>query len=82
MAHTYLLDLYTVLRQRRDNWLSAHGPENQEEAAIRRGRYEAAGEVLTFLRDNYHRRLPRRLQQEADKLLAEEIARPASGKKP
>jgi hypothetical protein len=78
VAHTYLLDLYQALNQRRLQCAPVPG-ESDEEQAVRLGRLAACEEVLAFLRDNYHWRLPRRLQGEALKLLAEKNGKPTTG---
>lgn len=79
MTHTYLLDLYQALNDRRLQCASVPGESDQDQA-VRLGRLSASEEVLAFLRDNYHWRLPRRLQGEALKLLAEKTEQPTSGK--
>lgn len=71
MAHTYLLDLYKVLTERCQQSAFTPADESSDDAALRQGRNAAAGEVLAFLRENYHTRLPRRLQREALGLFAE-----------
>lgn len=78
MAHTYLLDLYQALNERRLQCAPVPG-ENDENRSLRLGRLSASEEVLAFLRDNYHWRLPRRLQGEALKLLAEKPDQATSG---
>lgn len=78
MSHTYLLDLYQALNERRLQCAPVPG-ESDEEQAERLGRLAASEEVLAFLRDNYHQRLPRRLRGEAHKLLAEKNGQPTSG---
>ncbi len=78
MAHTYLLDLYKALNERRQQCDSVPN-ESDEDQAVRLGRLAASDEVLAFLRDNYHWRLPRRLQGDALKLLAAKNGKPTSG---
>jgi hypothetical protein len=78
VAHTYLLDLYQALNERRQQCTPMPG-ESDENQALCLGRLSASEEVLVFLRDNYHWRLPRRLQGEALKLLAEKNGKPTSG---
>lgn len=78
MAHTYLLDLYKALHERRLQCAPVPD-ESDENQAVHLGRLSASEEVLAFLRDNYHWRLPRRLQGEALKLLAETNDQPTSG---
>jgi hypothetical protein len=77
VAHTYLLDLYQALNERRLQCAPVLG-ESDEDQAVRLGRLAASEEVLSFLRDNYHWRLPRRLQGEALKLLAEKTDQPTT----
>jgi len=79
VAHTYLLDLYRVLTQHRQEYAIAPLGESAEETDLRSGRLAAADEVLAFLRNNYHSRLPRRLQHQALRLLDETTTPSSTG---
>ena len=79
MAHTYLLDLYQVLTEHRRKYATTPAVESDKERTERSGRLAAADEVLAFLRDNYHSRLPRRLQHQALRLLDETATPPTTG---
>lgn len=66
MAYNYLLDLYRALGQRQEEIIASceATSENQEEKHFQQGRLTVNREFLSFLKDNYHHKLPRRLQQE------------------
>ena len=66
MAYSYLLDLYQALAERQAEILKtgeAPGATVAEEQ-YRQGRLDATRDFLTFLKDNYHGKLPRRLQKQ------------------
>ncbi len=65
MAYNYLLDLYRVLAERkneieRHNSGSAESPEDEQ---YHQGRLTAINDFTTFLKNNYHAKLPRRVQK-------------------
>lgn len=64
MVYNYLLDLYRVLAEREQAIKEqqenpAAPPETQEHL---QGRLAAVSDFHTFLKDNFHARLPRRLR--------------------
>jgi hypothetical protein len=66
MAYSYLLDLYQVLSERQAEILKtgeAPGATATDEH-YRQGRLDATKDFLTFLKNNYHGKLPRRLQKQ------------------
>ena len=65
MAYSYLLDLYRVLAERQAEILKSCGEAaaTSAEDHFRQGRLAASTDFLTFLKDNYHKKLPRRLQK-------------------
>ncbi len=66
MAYSYLLDLYQVLNERQAEILRTCDTTDAPPAEVyyRQGRFDATKDFLTFLKDNYHAKLPRRLQKE------------------
>lgn len=66
MAYSYLLDLYQVLAEREREILQTSESPNATAAEVqyRQGRLDATRDFLTFLKDNYHAKLPRRLQKQ------------------
>ncbi len=65
MAYSYLLDLYQILAERQAEILKtgeAPGATVAEEQ-YRQGRLHATTDFLNFLKNNYHGKLPRRLQK-------------------
>ncbi len=67
MSYTYLLDLYDAL----DNRIGDITIEMQETSASRerfyhQGRLDCLAAFKTFLRENYHQKLPRRIQRLID----------------
>ncbi|MDK9709041.1 MAG: hypothetical protein OEL83_18520 [Desulforhopalus sp.] len=65
MAYNYLLDLYRVLAERQaEIEKSAGAPEaSLTEEPYRQGRLAANQDFLAFLKENYHAKLPRRMQK-------------------
>ena len=66
MAYSYLLSLYKVLDKRKKEiemqmQKNAGVPEQEQ---YQRGRLAAITGFTTFLQENYHQKLPRRLQQQ------------------
>jgi hypothetical protein len=64
MAYSYLLDLYRVLAERRAEILktSVGLATPFTEKQFQQGRLAANDEFLMFLKNNFHSKLPRRLQ--------------------
>jgi hypothetical protein len=65
MAYSYLLDLYRVLAERRAEILrtSDEPTATSTEEHYRQGRLAANHDFLMFLKNNFHSKLPRRLQK-------------------
>jgi hypothetical protein len=65
MVYNYLLDLYQVLAERKNEIKrdSSGLSESQEIEQFYRGRLAAIDDFTTFLRSNYHAKLPRRIQK-------------------
>lgn len=66
MAYSYLLDLYQALAERQAEILKtgeAPGATAADEQYLQ-GRLDATTDFLTFLKNNYHGKLPRRLQKQ------------------
>lgn len=65
MAYSYLFDLYRVLAERKNEIERLNdGPsESPEVAQYNQGRLTVVNDFTTFLRDNYHAKLPRRMQK-------------------
>ncbi len=66
MAYSYLLDLYQALAERQEAILkTSESPvTTATEEHYRQGRLDATTDFLTFLKKNYHAKLPRRLQKQ------------------
>ncbi|MBU1565169.1 MAG: hypothetical protein KJ630_06030 [Proteobacteria bacterium] len=66
MAYSYLLDLYQVLAERQEKILKTcvAAEATSTEEHFKQGRLAATNDFLAFLKDNYHAKLPRRLQKE------------------
>jgi hypothetical protein len=66
MAYSYLLDLYQVLAERQAEILKAGEAPGATvaEEQYRQGRLSATTDFLNFLKNNYHGKLPRRLQKQ------------------
>lgn len=66
MAYSYLLDLYKVLEKRKSLLIkSADNLDLQDKGMQQlRGQLSVIDDFTKFLRQNYHHRLPRRLQKE------------------
>lgn len=64
MAYNYLLDLYRVLAERKNEIAGDDvSDESPEAEQYREGRLSVVNDFATFLKDNYHSKLPRRLQK-------------------
>jgi len=68
MVYTYLLKLYQALDSRRDeinNEISrlAGNADNTDQLEFMQGRIAASNEIISFLRNRYHSKLPRRIQK-------------------
>ncbi len=65
MVYNYLLDLYQVLAERKNEIeRQSGGPfESPETEQFHRGRLTALNDFATFLKENYHTKLPRRIQK-------------------
>ncbi len=66
MAYNYLLDLYQALAERQAEILKSGGSPDAAPAEehYRQGRLDTINDFLAFLKDNYHAKLPRRLQKQ------------------
>lgn len=66
MAYNYLLDLYHALAERQVEILKSGGSPDATAAEehYRQGRLDATNDFLAFLKNNYHAKLPRRLQKQ------------------
>ncbi len=65
MVYNYLLDLYQMLSERKQE-LEAQSKDSfdsTESKEYSRGRLTAVKEFTAFLRDNYHDKLPRRMRR-------------------
>lgn len=64
MAYNYLLDLYRVLSERQAEIEKSAGALETSLTLehYRQGRLAANQDFLTFLKENYHAKLPRRMQ--------------------
>jgi hypothetical protein len=64
MAYSYLLDLYRILDVRKSEISDQHPqkPTNQELVDHQQGQLDAITEFESFLRENFHSKLPRRIQ--------------------
>jgi hypothetical protein len=65
MAYSYLFDLYRVLAERKNEIerLNAESSESPEVEQYNQGRLTAVNNFTAFLKDNYHAKLPRRMQK-------------------
>jgi hypothetical protein len=64
MVYNYLLDLYQVLAERKKE-IERLGKESSNSLEIehyRRGQLSAVNDFTAFLKNNYHAKLPRRMQ--------------------
>ena len=64
MVYNYLLDLYQVLAERKNEIerQAAWSSESPEEKQFHQGRLNAIDDFATFIRSNYHIKLPRRIR--------------------
>lgn len=64
MSYNYLLDLYKVLEERKSHLINTSDSSEKQEKDIQhlRGQLSAIDDFTTFLRQNYHYKLPRRLR--------------------
>ena len=65
MVYNYLLDLYQVLAQRKKEIARQSGEpfDSPEAEQYHQGRLSAIDDFTAFLRNNYHAKLPRRMQK-------------------
>lgn len=65
MVYSYLLDLYRLLAKREQELktLQEQPGLTLEDAELLRGRLTALRDFDSFLRDNFHAKLPKRLQK-------------------
>ena len=65
MVYNYLLDLYQVLAERKNEIerLNHESSNSSEREQYRRGRLFAINDFTEFLKKNYHAKLPRRVQK-------------------
>ncbi len=68
MSYTYLLDLYDALDNRiRDISIELQEtPTSPERCSYQQGRLDTLAAFKMFLRENYHQKLPRRIQRFID----------------
>jgi hypothetical protein len=68
MVYNYLLGLYKVLETRGEEIKTSQAlpPISKEEAEYLQGRLTAVTDFTNFLHQNYHTKLPRRLQKSPD----------------
>lgn len=64
MAYSYLLDLYRVLDEREQEirGRQAEPAASRETRYLLEGRLDAVTDFHSFLKENFHSRLPRRLR--------------------
>jgi hypothetical protein len=64
MVYNYLLDLYEILEQRKNELESgkALSVDSSESKEYLRGQINAVVEFTSFLKENYHEKLPRRMR--------------------
>jgi len=65
MSYKYLLDLYSVLDHRRERITREQGETSAspEQHSHLQGRIDCLAEFKSFLEENYHQKLPRRIQK-------------------
>jgi hypothetical protein len=65
MVYNYLLDLYQVLAERKNEIARQGGDpsESAEAEQFHQGQLTAIDDFAAFLRNNYHTKLPRRIQK-------------------
>ena len=68
MSYTYLLDLYSALDHRIERISGEQGEvsASREQHSCLQGRLDCLAEFRAFLKENYHQKLPRRIQQKTD----------------
>ena len=66
MVYNYLLDLYRELDKRKENieMMIAEAADDMDKRTYQRGRLRAVEDFKKFLTNNYHGKLPRRLQKQ------------------
>jgi hypothetical protein len=65
MVYSYLLDLYRVLDKRKKGiqFQISQLSDDHEELQFQQGRLAVINGLKVFLTDNYHAKLPRRIQK-------------------
>lgn len=65
MSYSYLLDLYRDFVERKNTLQSRSENDgiSEENKMYLQGQISALEELLEFLKENYHQKLPRRLQK-------------------
>jgi len=65
MSYTYLLDLYKAVDEKIDQIRSEQQatPPGSEHHHYLRGQYHCLSRFRTFLQENFHAKLPRRIQK-------------------
>jgi len=63
MSHTYLLDLYKILAERKKHIQDTASEASPAAQLYRQGRLDALTDFSAFLRRGYHSKLPRRFQK-------------------
>jgi hypothetical protein len=61
MVYNYLLDLYKMLEERKKE-LGGEKSLSSDSNEYQRGQLAAIREFTSFLKDNYHEKLPRRMR--------------------
>jgi hypothetical protein len=65
MSYSYLIDLYHVLDERINQIDSEKSPDNTQadESEYQQGRRDCLVDFKKYLEENYHHKLPRRIQR-------------------
>lgn len=68
MSYTYLLDLYSTIDEKMGQIQAQQRttPPDSEHQYYLNGKYECLKRLRTFLRENFHDKLPRRIQKNLD----------------
>ena len=66
MSYRYLLDLYEVLDERTRTIQETGDPDMDAAASYREGRLDCLHSFKSFLQQNYHSQLPRRIRTRFD----------------